>query len=121
MGRSWAVAGPMIGLAQEVAGPGLMRPGTARPGRAERQIGAGARGRLLRERSSPSPARLTVVASFDEFRAVHNAEHQAAFNRWCVAVGNAVIIVSAVPLLLRRWRSGTAAFLVGGAITGVGH
>src|SRR5690349_193235 len=59
--------------------------------------------------------------SFDEFRAAHNAEHQTAFNRWCVAVGNAVIILSAVPLLLRRWRDGTAAFLVGGAITGVGH
>jgi hypothetical protein len=62
-----------------------------------------------------------VVASFEEFRDVHRAEHQTAFNRGCVAVGNAVIILSAVPVLRRRWRSGTAAFVVGAAITGVGH
>jgi hypothetical protein len=62
-----------------------------------------------------------VTASFDEFRDAHHAEHQTAFNRWCVAVGNAVIILGVVPLLLRRWRSSTTAFLVGAAITGVGH
>jgi hypothetical protein len=62
-----------------------------------------------------------MVASFDEFQVEHRAQHLTAFNRWCVAAGNAVIILSAVPLLSRRWRGATAAFLVGGAITAVGH
>jgi len=60
-------------------------------------------------------------SSFDEFQAEHRGEHLTAFNRWCVAVDNAVIILSTVPLMSRRWRSGTTAILVGGAITAVGH
>jgi hypothetical protein len=39
-----------------------------------------------------------MVTSFDEFQVEHRAEHLTAFNRWCVAVGNAVIILSTVPL-----------------------
>src|SRR3989442_12559019 len=62
-----------------------------------------------------------MVPSFGEFQVEHRGEHLTPINRWCVAVGNALIILSAVPLLLRRWRGGTAALLVGGAITAVGH
>jgi hypothetical protein len=62
-----------------------------------------------------------VADSFDDFRDAHHAEHQTAFNRGCVAVGNAVILLSTVPLLARRWRSSAAAFLAGTAITVVGH
>jgi hypothetical protein len=62
-----------------------------------------------------------VIGSFDEFRDAHGAEHQTAFNRASVALGNALIIFSTVPLMGRRWRRGAAAFIGGAAITAVGH
>ena len=59
--------------------------------------------------------------SFAEFKAEHLADHQTAFNRGCVAAGNALILAAAAPLLLRRWRGGAAMFLAGGTILAAGH
>jgi len=61
------------------------------------------------------------AASFAEFRIAHRAEHQTAFNRRSVAVGNLLILLSAVPFATRRWRRGVSLALIGGAVLGVGH
>jgi hypothetical protein len=62
-----------------------------------------------------------MVASSVEFQAEHRAEHQSAFNRWCVAVGNPVIILGTAALVMRHWRSGAALAAAGAAVTAVGH
>src|SRR5947208_1352791 len=62
-----------------------------------------------------------MFTSFDDFEAHHHDEHLTAFNRGCVVVGNALAILSVVPLLSRRLKGATTAFLAGVAITGVGH
>jgi len=62
-----------------------------------------------------------MVASYEEFAALHRAQHVTPFNQWCAVVGNSLVPVAIATALTGRLKAGATIFALANATVIAGH